>query len=78
MARKQCTVRTIRGERVETLREYMLNHLDNARDIAGVVSLTVLVEQTAASYDLYDGDDIPEALFELAHDVAAAAGELED
>lgn len=36
-------------------------------DDAGEVELTQLAEDAAATFGLYDGDDIPEEVFELAY-----------
>lgn len=54
--------------RIETwMRENFDSAVDRATD---EVSLTKLAEGAAHAYDFYDGDDVPEELFELAFVVA--------
>ena len=54
------------------IKQYMLDCLVNGEhvDDAGEVILTQLAEDAASAFDLYDGDDIPEEVFEMAYQVS--------
>lgn len=53
------------------VKQYMLDCLISGEhiDAAGEVELTQLAEDAASAFDLYDGDDIPEEVFEMAYQV---------
>ena len=57
---------------VKQVKQYMMDCLIAGEHIddAGEVELTQLAEDAASALDLYDGDDIPETVFELAYQVA--------
>ena len=54
------------------IKQYMLDCLVNGEhvDDAGDVISTQLAEDAASAFDLYDGDDIPEEVFEMAYQVS--------
>ena len=54
------------------IKQYMLDCLVNGEhvDDAGEVILTQLAEDAASAFDLYDGDDIPAEVFEMAYQVS--------
>jgi len=48
------------------IRSWMIEHLEEHRDDCGEINATGLAEGCCLVLDGYEGDDIPEAFFEIA------------